>query len=372
MGDIPVYKEIHFSKLILDSFNPRIPQSKHNLPEVEIINYLLLEAATLELMQAIGENGFFKGEQLLVVQIENDKYKVLEGNRRLTSVKLLNNPNLATVKTISVKEIYDSAKSRPKEIPCLIFNKEDEIRKYLGFRHITGIKPWGLSEKARYLYQLYLDNFKDIDLESACKELAKKIGSRRDYVKRVIVAFSLYRIVEDEGFYKIRDLDDTTFYIGYLSDALNHSNIIKFLGIDLNSNKPIENLKRTNLKELIHWFFEKNDQNRTRLKGKSSDLNKLNSILNIDKFPDAYKAFATEGKDLDSSVELTEDIDVLFITNIRKSLNNLESADSITHRVKMFYESLEDDLLQIRKLTTKIKQTKEEFNKTEYGEDDKF
>ena len=50
----------------------------------------------------------------------------------------------------------------------------------------------------------------------------------------------------------------------------------------------------------------------------------------------------------------------------------MENADSMTHRVNLFYDGLEDDLLQIRKLTSKIKQSKDEFKKGEYGEDDKF
>ena len=372
MKNKPIYDEIHFSRLMLDNCNPRIPKSLHNMQEVDIVNFLLLEAATLELMQAIGENDFFQGEQLLVVPIENGNFKVLEGNRRLASVKLLNKPEIATVKTISVSEIYDSAKFRPQNIPCLIFEQEDDIRKYLGFRHITGIKPWGLSEKARYLYQLYQDNFKELKLDIACKELAKTIGSRREYVKRVIVAYGLFKIIEDEDFYKIRDLNDTTFYIGYLSDSLSHSNIAKFIGINLSADKPEETLNKENLKKITYWFFEKNDQNKTRIKGKSSDLNKLNAILNVEKSTVAYKAFADEGKELDNAYELTEDIDSLFILNIQKALQNLESADAITHRVQTFYDGLDDELIQIRKLTSKIKQTKDDFKKGEYGEDEKF
>ncbi len=367
MRNKPTYREIHFSKLILDSQNPRIPKSKHDLKGIEIINFLLLEAATLELMQAIGENDFFQGEQLLVVPVIDDKYKVLEGNRRLASVLLLNNPELATVKTASVRSVYENAKFRPQEIPCLVFNDEAKVRKYLGFRHITGIKPWGLSEKARYLHQLFLDMFEGEKLNLACGELAKIIGSRRDYVKRVIIAYMLFRIVEDEGFYGIRDLNDTTFYVGYLSDSLSHSNIARYIGIDLSSESPIDNVSAKNLKKLIHWFFEKNEQNKTRIKGKSADLNKLNAILDIEKSNNAFKAFAEDGRSLDSAYELTEDIDSLLKLNIMQALRKLEDSDSITHKVNTFYDGLDDDLIQIRKLTTKIQQTKDEFAKSGCG-----
>jgi hypothetical protein len=364
MANKPKFDYINVSDLVLDSCNPRIPKSLHNLSEKEIIDYLLLEAATLELMQAIGENDFFQGEQLLVSPMGGDKFKVVEGNRRLASVKLLNDPSLASAKSASVKQICADAKFHPTRVPCLIFDTEEEIRKYLGFRHITGIKPWGLSEKARYLNQMYHDLFQSKNLDSSSRELAKMIGSRREYVKRVLVAFDLYKIVEDEGFYKIRDLDDTTFYVGYLSDSLSKANIVAFLGINLSSDNPLENLNRGHFEELIHWFFEKNDQNKTRVKGKSDDLNKLNSVLGKES---AYMAFS-KGLDLERANELTEDLDNIFYNTIQNSLQYLEQADSIIHKITIFYQGLEEDLLQIRKLTTKIKQTKDEFKNGEFGD----
>jgi hypothetical protein len=48
---------------------------------------MLLDASLIELMLAIGENGYFPGEQLLVVFDPSDsKYRVVEGNRRLSPV----------------------------------------------------------------------------------------------------------------------------------------------------------------------------------------------------------------------------------------------------------------------------------------------
>src|SRR5690606_11897920 len=137
-------------------FNPRLPKSKHGKSEKAVIEFMLLEAATLELMLAIAENDFFAGELLLVVEDKADpgKYIVVEGNRRLTAVKLLNNPDLTSVKKIATKEIAGGAKFKPLELPCLVFEDKNKILKYLGFRHITGIKSWRLLEKARYLYDL--------------------------------------------------------------------------------------------------------------------------------------------------------------------------------------------------------------------------
>lgn len=81
------FRKFNIYELQLDVFNPRLPKSKQGKDEGVVIEYLLLEAATLELMESIGENDFFVGEMLLVIpnEEERDKYIVIEGNRRLTA-----------------------------------------------------------------------------------------------------------------------------------------------------------------------------------------------------------------------------------------------------------------------------------------------
>ena len=85
---------VGIENLRLDLENPRLPKSKQKKSDEVVIEYLLLEAATLELMESIGENDYFVGEMLLVIPDNEDeqKYIVIEGNRRLTAVLLLNKP----------------------------------------------------------------------------------------------------------------------------------------------------------------------------------------------------------------------------------------------------------------------------------------
>jgi hypothetical protein len=353
----PLFENIPLTKLELDSFNPRLPKSMHGKSEKEIIQYLLLDASLIELMLAIGENNFFPGEQLLVVKIENDKYRVIEGNRRLASVMLLNDPGLAKVQKSKVQKVIDETKYRPTDIPCLVFSNEKDIHNYLGYRHITGIKEWKLLEKARYLSELKNSNYNDLKLNEASRQIAKIIGSRADYVKRVLVGFDIYKVIEDESYYKIRDLNDTTFYFNYIADSLNRQNISEFLGVVLESENPSEKINLVNLKKWTHWLFEKNDQNKTRLIGNSYDLDSLNTILGE---PEARIAFDEKGYSLEKAKELTGELDIQFRKHIADSINSLENADRIVTRVKEFDTELEEDLKNIRLIAAKILRTLEE------------
>lgn len=356
MAAIPKYEEIELGDLKLDSSNPRLPKSYHGKTEEEILEYMLLDASLIELMIAIGTNGFFPGEQLLVVQDKDGKYKVIEGNRRLSAVKLLSNPNLARVQKIKIDKVLEEVKHKPTSIPCLVFETENEIHNYLGYRHITGIKEWKLLEKARYLDGLRVQSYPDYDINSASREIAKIIGSRMDYVRRVLVGFEVYKKIEDEKFYRIRDLDDTTFHFNYIADSLNKANITSFLGVDFTAENPYENINVTNLKTWTKWLFEKNDQNRTRLIGTSGDLSKLNKIIGVEA---AFIGFAEKGLDLEKAYELTDDLSDIFRDAIKKSLLYLEQADAIVHRITNFYQDMEDDLASVRRLAIKIKSTKD-------------
>ncbi|MDR1980688.1 MAG: hypothetical protein LBQ39_03575, partial [Tannerellaceae bacterium] len=186
------------------------------------------------------------------------------------------------------------------------------------------------------------------------REIAKMIGSRADYVKRVLVGYEVYKIIEDENFYKIRDLNDTTFYFNYIVDSLNKTNIRTFIGVDFDAEHPLENLSQENLKKWTHWLFEKNDQNRTRLIGNSSDLNDLNAILGNSV---SLMAFDVKGYSLERAKELTGELDNVFMNCVINALINLEKADSMVIKVKKFYIDLDDDLRKIKLLTDKIRST---------------
>lgn len=359
------FTSINISNLKLDLYNPRLPKSKQGKDEKTVIEFMLLEAATLELMLAIAENGFFAGELLLVVkdETENGKYVVIEGNRRLTAVKLLHNPELTSVKKVTTKEIIDNAKFKPTELPCLIFEDKNDILRYLGFRHITGIKSWRLLEKARYLYDLRNgEDFKNLSFLEASKQIAKMIGSTSPYVRKLLISFELYKIVEDEAFYQIDGLNDTRFYLNYFTDALNKENIRDFINVNIQSEAPLENINRENLKKVTTWWF-KETEGQSRVLGDSEGLKLLNAVIAN---PIALSSFE-KGTNIYEAYELTGDIDLQFERKIKESLKSIEQAFVFTPKVSTFYKELYEDLKTIRKIASNINDFK---IKTEQDGDD--
>jgi hypothetical protein len=181
-----------------DLKNPRLPTNVAEQDSQEVIlEWLVQQEKVVELMIAIGEQDYFPGEPLLVVKesSESEDFVVVEGNRRLAAVKLLSKPELAPTRQRAVQRAAEDAEHKPAELPVLEFNTRDEILKYLGYRHVTGVETWDTLAKARYLEQLYGWTDEE-DRDERFKALARQIGSRSDYVQRLLAGLAIYRQLE--------------------------------------------------------------------------------------------------------------------------------------------------------------------------------
>lgn len=372
----PYYSEnVNVNDLIIDDDNPRLPEYLHGKSEEKVIEHMLLSESTLELMQAIGKKGFFKGELLLVVE-ENNKYKVIEGNRRLISVKLLNNPKLATAQESLVQKIHKQADQTIlpiKTLPCMVFEGRRDIVDYLGYRHVTGIQPWNLRQKAKYLSDLRHAKYSNYSLDDASDELRKIIGSKKNVIKRYLVGHEIYLIIKGKKFFRIQDLEEESFYFSYISDSLRRTHIAKYLGVDMESKNPTKNLDINHLRNWTEWLFKplegtSNRRKKTMLRG-SEDLNKLNAILENDI---AREYFIEKSATLDEAHSYTEDVDIQLRITITDSRDSMNKAMRLTHKVNKFYSTLDEDLREIIRISRNIKlnkdiSTNEEFRGHEFG-----
>lgn len=322
---------ISLDKLSLDKLNPRLPAKLRNkrTTETSIVNWMLNDASIIELMLAIGQSGFFIGEALLVVK-ENKKFIAIEGNRRLTSVLLLNKPEIAELHKKKIQQVLKETEYRPSEIPCIVFESRDEITKYLGYRHVTGVKSWGILPKARYLNELKAE-LGELPFHQQCRELAKSIGSRSDHVRKLLIAYELYEIISDNGFYKIKDLDESTIFFNYYADSLSRDSIRNFIGVDIKLENPLENIDYSKLEELTRWFFEKNSQNKSRVLGDSKHLGMLDAVLENDEAREYFRSGNGSIFDAYQIVSVSSDS---FNYEIEMSLAGLRRAQNIIHKVE--------------------------------------
>ncbi len=326
---------IDVADIHLDNKNPRLPKSIQDSGEKSILNWIFQNGSLMELMISIAENGYFVGEPILVVPHSTlkGKYTVVEGNRRLSAVKILNNPDLVSKKENAIAEIIsNSKKAIPTQLPALKFNDESETLDYLGYRHITGIKQWSPLAKAIYLDKLFKarKNVKDID--EKYKLLGSIIGSKSYYVKRMHTTFRIFERVEAKNFFGIPGVKEETIEFSNLNDALTKfKNISAFVGIDFEKDDPISSVDEKKIKQLFEWMFYRHPETHETRVGEVRNLSKLNVILNPEnKY--AYKAFI-KGENIDTAFTLTDEPNKLFSKSINEAYERLQIAQQLFYSI---------------------------------------
>lgn len=273
------FTELALSELHFDPENPRLPQKLKNATEQDVLSYLLLECNLIELMQSIGEQGYFSGEPLLVVPRKQGGYEVVEGNRRLGALKLLQ-PITPPLMPKQVEIARESAKHKPNEkIPVIEFTSREDILTYLGYRHITGIKEWNAIAKARYLRQLRKRY--SADHVEAHKALAREIGSRSPYVAKLLTGLTLVERARDTGILGKLRIEEDEISFSLLTTAIGYEQICKFIGLSNSTDVDAENIKSHEFEELFTWIFDKTHG--TSKLGDSRNLDKLARIVSNEK-----------------------------------------------------------------------------------------
>ncbi|MEM7115139.1 MAG: hypothetical protein AAF614_22055 [Chloroflexota bacterium] len=336
---VVVFKSIE--KLTFDPANPRLPSTIDRSDESAVLDWMLLNEKVVELMIAIGEQGYFPGEVVLIVKSKhaNGLFDVVEGNRRLAAVKLLSAPSKASFKIKSVETASEEARYHPQQLPTLEFDSRTEIVAYLGYRHITGVEPWDSLAKARYLSELY--GFATAEtVRSKYQELANMIGSSAGYVKRLLVGVTLYDHIRQHDFYGISGLTEEKIDFSLLTTAINYRNISQYADID-SSDYPKVSVNDKNLEKLIRVIFEKNAEGRTRL-GESRNLKYLAAVAGS---PRAMSAFIDGGEPLEQAAMLTEVPDKIFQRAILEAKKRLQLATQYFFQVN---EPHEEHVRQLR------------------------
>lgn len=342
-------------KLDLDPDNPRLPKEVDGHNEAEVLEWFLSEGNgnLPELMSSIGQQGFFPGEPLLVVEHANNRFLVVEGNRRLAAVKLLNHPDLAPAQTKTVAQIAREASFKVEVLPVLVYDSRDRIVKYLGYRHVTGIKTWGALAKAKYLKQLSeLPEYLSMQEDVRFRALAKTIGTRSDVVRRQLAGFQVYERIEDQRYFNIKDMTEGEIDFSLLTTALSYSNLSSFIGLSSPTDLDKSHIDDSKLQKLTKWMFERiGDDGKTRL-GESRRLKDLNAVVAS---KEALRRFE-KGDSLDQARLFTD----APIEGMRKSI------DQSMLRLRAAYETLpmvrsglgDDDVESVSDIETTAKDLK--------------
>jgi hypothetical protein len=248
--------------LYLDPKNPRLGRRTiaQKLSQDEIL--IQMRRFTLEeLGISIVENGYWPQEALIVVQEKSrgaTHLVVVEGNRRLAACKMLKLalvgnkvPEAWAAMTKSLtkprrRELLESLDS----IPYILADSRKDVRAYLGFRHVTGIKQWDPAEKAQYINSL-------IDSGMTYKEVTAAIGSKVSSVRQSYISYRILLQMEDQEDIYLPAVESK---FSVLTLSLRTDGVQTYLGVDIYADpeealEPVPPNKMAHLIKFALWLF---------------------------------------------------------------------------------------------------------------------
>lgn len=327
---------VNISELVFDSKNPRLPKNMQGVKdEKKVIEYMVGYANITDLMESIAETGYSDAEPLLVVKDKTGKYIVVEGNRRLAAVKLLNNPEFSELRKKVIFDIVENASvEAPIKIPCVLYKKRESILDYLGYRHITGVKDWGALEKARYLDQLYKIHYSNTGDENIYKKLARMIGSKASYLKNLHMALKLYDYANNEAYFQT-GIKEKDINFSWITTVLGYTGVADYIGYDRES-VDLEKINKLNYEKLFVWMFDKENG----VVSESRDLSSLSSVLSFRQATEKLE----KGASLSEAILFTSEPEEAFLKLLKKAKSQLEQAKASIEQLSKKPE-LADDLL---------------------------
>lgn len=304
-SSLPGAKLIPVHELLLDPRNPRLAGMDLTLnDQEEILKVLWRDRAVNELVDSIAASGYWRHEELFACR-ESGKLIVIEGNRRLSAVKLLVDDRLRNIAGVSGLPVLSQAdKKSLGELP-VIECRRDDIWQYIGFKHVNGPQDWDSIAKAEYIARVHDEYHVPLD------QIARTIGDRHDTVRRLYRGLMVLAQAEKTGFDR-DDRSNTRFAYSHLWTGLGYANIQEFLGIEAETGfepNPIPKDKIGNLKELCIWLYGSKKENKEPvIRSQNPDLRKLDEALGSKNGVSALRA----GLPLDLAVNASRGDERLF------------------------------------------------------------
>lgn len=263
--------------LLLDEQNPRLPEEMKSRTPESLANHIANDYNTLDVAWSIAEHGYFDSEPLIAIKGKTgSKYIVVEGNRRLTVLKILTDPVFRAKLTLDDGDQWDAIAAKLEldaNVPVHIAKSRRQVAPIIGYRHIAGIEPWDPWAKARFIA-------KQIEGENLTfKETARIVGENESDVRSTYLN---YRIVVDAKTKLQVRSDSARKKFGFFTRAMNSAGLRKHIGApalnEVAKGKPIlKPTKKKEAAELFSWLF--GDKDTTAVISDSRQISDLGNVV---------------------------------------------------------------------------------------------
>ncbi len=246
-----LHKKIPISQLLVDTQNPRLPEMQSSQDDAIRMMIKTQGSKVFALAQHLANNGTNPASLPIAIPVsENEKlYYMLDGNRRLTALRLLERPELIDgiidgPVSQKIKELSLKYKSRPiSELECVVFSSREQADPWVQLIHRgesqgAGLVEWDGQVAARYDERRGIGDKKAavalqlLDLMKNHEELSQKTREKIENGKFPIT--SLTRLLGTPYVRKKMGLDIRKGVIDYFDEKITRSlvRVIEDLGTE--------------------------------------------------------------------------------------------------------------------------------------------
>ena len=249
-------KEIDLESVVIDPNNPRLLEmgfqeiSDERISEDEVQKEAIAnmkKSGLKDIIEKVKKFGFLIVDRVVVRPLQNDKYVVVEGNRRISSLKVLREDH-----TRGRISLDDRVVESLKKFKVLVYEGKNKDMVWLlqGIRHIKGIKEWGPLQQGKFLSDMQDHRgFGPTDL-------ATMTGIGRKTVAELIRSYKGWEQAKEDEDYGDKINAD---HFGLFNEAVFKKPILRnWLSWD-DTNRKFGNID--NFRKLLGWYLGDEDIN---------------------------------------------------------------------------------------------------------------
>jgi hypothetical protein len=245
--------KVEIRNLLFDPENPRLPEELHG-DQRQIFRFLVDDIGVEDLLNSMSASGAIQADPMIGrVAERRGEYYVIEGNRRLAALKLLNGEKLGDGKPEpAVPAVKPAVAATLKKADIQTGWNDAKLEAYLGYKHVTSAREWTPEAKAKFVLTRCKDDFSDENLT----KFAQRLGTNLATLRRWLVAYLTLKQAEAEGKFTPAEAYAKR-YFGTFYTLLGSSQVQEFLALAPStiSKIPVPRDHLDQLGELVGWVI---------------------------------------------------------------------------------------------------------------------
>jgi hypothetical protein len=354
--------------LDLDPKNPRLAEKDKEATPADLIKTLYSDFDLEDLAYSMVENGYFDEEPVVVIpssppdgfelpttakdqeayiqgliEKKTIRFFVVEGNRRVATIKLLIDPTSRKYVRTSAgfpSVTSEELKNELSVIPAIFYPDRTGISAYLGVRHIAGLLKWDAYAKAVFLAtQIDLQVADGKSYGESIKETQRQTADRSDAIRRQYLYYRVLREAEEDANFETKPVKER---FSLMAVALNSPSIRNYIGMpsykEANFDSRLVPEKRVgHLVQLLTWIYGDGKDNSPIL----TDSRKITSRLAPVLEDQAATEYLIKYGNLEDAYERSGGEKNFVLKKISGATKSLQNALSFVYKYKKETEVVE-------------------------------